>query len=210
MRLLLILIMFLIPCVVSAELIGVADYEYKYNGARGVIEPTFVICDCMTPPLALVSKGSMSQAVKGKSDSLVAVVAVRASSTASEEADKELKPEMEGGTLERRSNVILGTVFFGFNSSLLTKKARVLLDEIIKEIKDNGYTDIAVNGYTCDIGTKKYNDYLAKKRAESVASYMRSKGVKVLSVKGEGKCCYISTVRKENRRVEVLGFVSEE
>jgi len=64
--------------------------------------------------------------------------------------------------------------------------------------------EVDVTGYTCWLGSRKYNQWLALKRAKEVAYRLKNEGVKVRSVKGKGKCCYID--RKDpapNRRAEV-------
>lgn len=65
---------------------------------------------------------------------------------------------------------------------------------------------LTVKGYTCDLGSKGYNDRLALRRAEKVSRYLQSLGVSVakVEVSGEGLCCYASRDRAKNRRVEVL------
>jgi len=66
---------------------------------------------------------------------------------------------------------------------------------------------VIVDGYTCDIGDKHYNDLLARKRARNVASYLKTTGsIQPSSVTGQGKCCYATGdpgTKHLNRRVEV-------
>lgn len=66
--------------------------------------------------------------------------------------------------------------------------------------------DLEVHGYTCEIGTKKYNDGLAMKRANAVAGILRDMGIQPVVVDGEGKCCYKSESHRDpkDRRVEVI------
>ena len=60
-----------------------------------------------------------------------------------------------------------------------------------------------VKGFTCDLGSKDKNDFLAMERAKAVAGYLEQNGVKIAGIKGEGKHGYISKIKKLNRRVEV-------
>ncbi len=64
---------------------------------------------------------------------------------------------------------------------------------------------LRIKGYTCDLGSKVYNDRLAIKRAETVRRDLHSLGVAdaKMEVSGEGLCCYASSQRSTNRRVEV-------
>ncbi|RDE49217.1 MAG: OmpA family protein [Candidatus Accumulibacter meliphilus] len=71
------------------------------------------------------------------------------------------------------------------------------------------YKRIELYGRTDDIGGKAYNDRLARRRAESVRSWLLDKGVEAkIVVRAEGLCCYLDpapteAARQSNRRVEV-------
>ncbi|WP_299161757.1 OmpA family protein [Accumulibacter sp.] len=71
------------------------------------------------------------------------------------------------------------------------------------------YKRIELYGRTDDIGGKAYNDRLARRRAESVRSWLLDRGVKAeIVVRAEGLCCYLDpapteAARRSNRRVEV-------
>ena len=126
------------------------------------------------------------------------------------------------------------TVLFRLNSSAISpdasRKLRRFVTYYIGLLKDNrkvgtqhsrlgtqhsrlGTHDLVVDvtGYTCWLGSKKYNQSLALKRAKAVASRLRKAGVTIRSVTGKGKCCYID--RKDpapNRRADVtVSSVSE-
>ncbi|EXI90528.1 MAG: Photosystem I P700 chlorophyll a apoprotein A2 [Candidatus Accumulibacter regalis] len=71
------------------------------------------------------------------------------------------------------------------------------------------YQRIELVGRTDDIGGKAYNDRLARRRAESVRSWLLDRGVQAeILVRAEGLCCYLDpapteAARRSNRRVEV-------
>ena len=71
------------------------------------------------------------------------------------------------------------------------------------------YQRIELVGRTDDIGGKAYNDRLARRRAESVRSWLLDRGVQAeIFVRAEGLCCYLDpaateAARRSNRRVEV-------
>jgi OOP family OmpA-OmpF porin len=71
------------------------------------------------------------------------------------------------------------------------------------------YKRIELYGRTDDIGGKAYNDRLARRRAESVRSWLLDRGVEAeIVVRAEGLCCYLDpapteAARRSNRRVEV-------
>jgi OOP family OmpA-OmpF porin len=70
------------------------------------------------------------------------------------------------------------------------------------------YQRIELYGRTDDIGGKAYNDRLARRRAESVRSWLLDRGVEAeIVVRAEGLCCYLDpapteAARRSNRRVE--------
>ncbi|MEF8732073.1 MAG: OmpA family protein [Candidatus Accumulibacter meliphilus] len=71
------------------------------------------------------------------------------------------------------------------------------------------YSRIELYGRTDDVGGKAYNDRLARRRAESVRSWLLDRGVEAeIAVRAEGLCCYLDpapteAARRSNRRVEV-------
>jgi outer membrane protein OmpA-like peptidoglycan-associated protein len=71
------------------------------------------------------------------------------------------------------------------------------------------YKHIELYGRTDDVGGKAYNDRLARRRAESVRSWLLDRGVQAkIVVRAEGLCCYLDpapteAARRSNRRVEV-------
>jgi hypothetical protein len=88
------------------------------------------------------------------------------------------------------------TVIFGLNLAYLDDSARQLMDQVPVGARVN------VTGYTCSIGSEDYNDKLSLRRAEVVASYLRSRGVTVNAIDGKGECCPVSTTDlSQNRRV---------
>ena len=68
---------------------------------------------------------------------------------------------------------------------------------------------IDVIGRTDDVGTKAYNDKLARNRADHVRDWLARQGVTAaINVRAEGLCCYrdiaaTEVARRRNRRVEV-------
>ncbi len=99
------------------------------------------------------------------------------------------------------SRVQTFTVHFPLNSWAISSQERKKLDLWLAREHPG---EVDVTGYTCWLGSKKYNQWLALKRAKEVASRLRKAGVKVRSVTGRGKCCYID--RKNpgpNRRTDV-------
>jgi outer membrane protein OmpA-like peptidoglycan-associated protein len=102
-------------------------------------------------------------------------------------------------------------VFFDWDKSTLTDRAR----QIIKEAADNStrvqYTRIEVNGYTDTSGTPKYNQGLSVRRAQAVAAELVKNGVPndSITIQGFGDTHLLVPtgpgVREpQNRRVEII------
>jgi len=75
---------------------------------------------------------------------------------------------------------------------------------------DHAVTGIRLKGFTCDIGSKAYNDRLAMRRALAVGSLLGRSGLQVDEVTGQGKCCYVPGERRLSRRGEILVTRSSE
>ncbi len=94
------------------------------------------------------------------------------------------------------------TILFGFDSSKVEDVHELsLLAGFLKT--DPSVTGIRIKGFTCDIGSKAYNDRLAMRRALAVGSLLGRNGLQVDEVSGEGKCCYVAGDRRLSRRVEI-------
>jgi outer membrane protein OmpA-like peptidoglycan-associated protein len=92
------------------------------------------------------------------------------------------------------------TVHFDFNSFRLRPDEKEHIDAITSSSNN---LRASVTGYTCDIGSKRYNLRLSLKRAQTVADYLKQKGVIVDHIEGKGECCPVSNDRALNRRVEL-------
>ena len=93
-------------------------------------------------------------------------------------------------------------IHFKLDSAKLMNSEKEKLELVSKTIS-RGIDHIEATGYTCKIGSEKYNKMLARRRAESVAHFLNDKGIKVYEVIGKGKCCYASDKNELNRRVEL-------
>jgi len=113
----------------------------------------------------------------------------------------------ENGCIVEQAVVLRG-INFVFNKDLLTPAARDTLDQVVVSLKAQPELYVQVEGHTDSIGSDAYNNRLSTQRAESVRSYLISKGVNPehLNAKGFGKTRPIATNstpegRAENRRV---------
>ncbi len=79
---------------------------------------------------------------------------------------------------------------FAFNKATLNEAAKKRIDdEAIAKLGSCAKVDIVmITGHTDRIGTQQYNQKLSEKRADAVAAYLKSKGVKAeIDTLGAGK-----------------------
>ena len=79
---------------------------------------------------------------------------------------------------------------FAFNKAVLNNAAKKRIDdEAIAKLGNCSKVDIImVTGHTDRLGTQQYNQKLSEKRADAVAAYLKSKGVKAeIDTLGAGK-----------------------
>lgn len=98
--------------------------------------------------------------------------------------------------------------FFKINSAALSQRNEILLDLVAEEINanpaDKTYT---ISGYADkETGSAAYNMKLSEERAQAVADYLESKGVKAdrLIVKGYGDTVQPFSGNIENNRVVII------
>jgi outer membrane protein OmpA-like peptidoglycan-associated protein len=109
------------------------------------------------------------------------------------------------------SNIaIMDKVQFETGKAELKSESNALLDEVAKMLKDNPQVElISVEGHTDGTGSADFNRKLSQQRAEAVAKYLSTKGVKAarMEPKGFGPDRPIAdnetdAGREANRRVE--------
>jgi outer membrane protein OmpA-like peptidoglycan-associated protein len=73
--------------------------------------------------------------------------------------------------------VIRFVVYFEFNEYSLTSKAFNSIDRVIGHLKLKDDLYIEIKGYTDNVGTESYNNFLSRRRAKMVLDYLNSRGV---------------------------------
>ena len=108
-------------------------------------------------------------------------------------------------------------VYFDFDRSTLRPEALRLLDDAVAKLQANPGRNIIIEGHTCNIGTAEYNLALGERRAESVRSYLTSRGVTAgrLEVRSYGEEPARSMTAKslkpeETRRLELPAAAPEQ
>lgn len=105
--------------------------------------------------------------------------------------------------------IVLRSVNFALNSSVITEESAVILDEVAVMLQNNrGIIEVA--GHTCSLGTEQYNQGLSERRAASVKAYLVKHGVPADTLQtvgyGETRPKYDNSTdqgRRLNRRVEL-------
>ena len=184
----------LAPAAASASGIRHMEYSHPSEFAKCLARPAFIICDNCPNRKAptLVHRASLPAIAIRVSAPVYPKPSSPNSPTLQKESTEKLRPlEVE--------NPFSLTVYFDFDSFSLHSEERDKLRTAPSLFKSN----VAVTGYTCDIGSDEYNRRLSLKRAEAVAAQLRIIGVAPLVITGKGKCCPVSNNKELNRRVEI-------
>ena len=103
-----------------------------------------------------------------------------------------------------------GAITFGFDSSEVQPRFRNVLDTLSNTLNEYDQTVIEIAGHTDSTGSAEYNQRLSERRANSVDSYLGSRGVMAdrTIVVGAGQSYPIASNatedgRAQNRRVEI-------
>ncbi len=125
--------------------------------------------------------------------------------------DAEVIRVEEGIVLELNNKIL-----FGFDQANLTSTAQQNLDKLVEILKKYPDTNIEIQGHTDSKGSDSYNMDLSVRRASSVSSHLKTKGVSSsrLTVRGFGESFpkYSNgseTNQALNRRVEFLVTANE-
>lgn len=109
------------------------------------------------------------------------------------------------------SKVVLNAdTFFDFDKSTIKPEGRQILDQVVSQVDTLNLETLIAVGHTDSIGSEQYNQGLSERRANSVKSYLVSKGIAADRIYAEGKG-ELSPVasnktregRAQNRRVEI-------
>jgi len=190
---LVILVMLVASTTAMAEEIRTKQYGYEYGDTvRPMEEEAFVVCgDCEVDKLDKAPK------------QLIGIRVTMPPQLPVRDAHQSQGRKMASATdaNNKPSTMAVGDVLFRFNNKKFSTKEKGKLDRFVRTIPDGAVLDIT--GYTCSIGSKSYNLKLSEKRAKSVASYLKAKGLAIGKVAGKGECCPVSTDKKKNRRVHI-------
>lgn len=133
---------------------------------------------------------------------------------------KQIENEVPGAKVERVGEGIVvefaDKVLFGFDRSDLNASAETNLDKLSNILKEYPDTNIEIQGHTDSKGADSYNLNLSEKRAQSVATYLRGRGISSgrVRTKGYGETAPVASNdtedgRSQNRRVDFLITANE-
>ena len=189
-------VLLVVPLLALAQIAHAHDirqtnYIFQFDGAQAKERETFVIDDGIPSIFPLAgAKKNPPLSVRMTRDVSAPVAPVKA-------------PEAPAAQVQTPKDAVC-TVLFGLNSAALTreeeKKLSAFIDTALEERKKR---QVTVHGYTCDLGSAALNERLAQRRAETVASFLKARGLAPAAVTGTGKCCYVSKLRRLNRRVQI-------
>ena len=161
------------PIVVSAESFGFTKGLAKLSDAMGginIVPSSAIIFDLTfaTGNLKHALETAQTQRDKAKSE-------------------QDAKP-ITAEACETRFNVIseTGAIYFKTGSAKLDGKSEPLLDSGADIAKHCPSVKFEVNGYTDNVGGRRYNQRLSEHRAQSVVDYLTAKGVSAARIKATG------------------------
>lgn len=129
---------------------------------------------------------------------------------------RKLRQELEGTGVrvaKNGNNIVLimpGNITFDTNKANIKSNFKPVLDSVAKVINEFDKTKVQITGYTDNTGTAAINNQLSADRANSVATYLRLRGVANARIyaAGLGSSTPIASNataagREQNRRVEI-------
>lgn len=176
-----------------------------------------VLCDETAEPIAAVTKPPKREKVKPepkKEEPIVVAPPIAPTQGNAAEPATPVKKEKIVKELDKKVRlgqiIKLKKLIFGMDQAELNEEAYEELDEIQVFLRANPTVKIEVRGHTNDRCDTSFCNELSQKRAQSVVSYLVSKGIpkEQLTAKGYGKTKPVasnrySAGRKKNQRVEL-------
>lgn len=151
-----------------------------------------------------------SQADSARADTRLARIQTQTAKQEAEDLQREIA-ELNARETERGLVVTLGDVLFETNRFELKGASTSNLDKLAAFLNRYDERTVVIEGHTDSTGSEDYNLGLSQRRADSVQSYLVSRGITAdrLSSYGKGQMSPVSSNettlgRQQNRRVEVI------
>jgi peptidoglycan-associated lipoprotein len=93
------------------------------------------------------------------------------------EAEAEKRRRQAEEERAARQEFVNENVYFGFDDSSLTRKARQILAEKAEWLRKHPDVEVVIEGHCDERGTKEYNMALGQRRAQSIKNYLVNAGI---------------------------------
>jgi len=93
------------------------------------------------------------------------------------EAEAEKRRRQAEEERAARQEFVNENVYFGFDDSSLTRKARQILAEKAEWLRKHPDIEVVIEGHCDERGTKEYNMALGQRRAQSIKNYLVNAGI---------------------------------
>ena len=101
----------------------------------------------------------------------------------------------------------IAVVYFDFDSSIIKADAKLTLLDALVDLEGKS---VELHGYTDNVGSETYNNWLGLRRANKVKEFFKTANSTATQIEayGHGLCCYAAPngtdeQRAKNRRVEI-------
>lgn len=167
-----------------------------------------------------ISKGNANSSSQNNRAAAIGAVLGGAAGVYLDNKEKKLRQATAGTGIDVNRNadgsinlVMPGAITFDTNKSNIKANFYPTLNKVAQVITEDNKSGILVSGYTDSTGTDSINIPLSQARAQSVASYLSSKGVSTarINVQGLGSSNPIAdnttaAGKEQNRRVEIAVY----
>ncbi|AVH14925.1 OmpA family protein [Acinetobacter indicus] len=164
-----------------------------------------------------VSKGNANTSAQNNRAAAIGAVLGGAAGIYLDNKEKKLRQQMAGTGVDVNRNpdgsvglIMPGNITFDTNKSNIKPNFYATLDKVAQVLTEDNKSGILVTGYTDSTGNDSINIPLSQARAQSVASYLASRGVSTarINAQGHGSSNPIASNataegREQNRRVEI-------
>ncbi|HJF28755.1 OmpA family protein [Acinetobacter bohemicus] len=164
-----------------------------------------------------VSKGNANTSRQNNRAAAIGAVVGGAAGVYLDSKEKKLRQQMAGTGVEVGRNpdgsvglIMPGNITFDTNKANIKPNFYATLDKVAQTLAEDNKSGILVTGYTDSTGNDSINIPLSQARAQSVASYMASRGISTarINAQGHGSANPIASNataegREQNRRVEI-------
>ncbi|KGT47420.1 MULTISPECIES: OmpA family protein [Acinetobacter] len=167
-----------------------------------------------------ISKGNANTSAQNNRAAAIGAVVGAAAGAYLDNKEKKLRQATAGSGIDVNRNpdgsvnlVMPGSITFDTNKSNIKPNFYDTLNKVAQVLTEDNKSGIVVTGYTDSTGNDSINLPLSQARAQSVASYLASKGISTsrINAQGLGSANPIadnSTAagREQNRRVEIAVY----